>query len=136
MSVHPEKPSEIAVATETGVYVSKDYGNRFRAVLPDTPVSALNYGPSGALFVGTYEDHKAGLRVFNDLETKEWQTIQLPRLSENDAVIHVGQHPQRAEALVIATGLNDIYQRETSESEWSVLYRSPDKEHTSSTHQH
>lgn len=41
LAVHPDRPDTVFLGAETGLYVSEDYGDTFRMLVPDTRIVAL-----------------------------------------------------------------------------------------------
>ncbi|MFC4767007.1 F510_1955 family glycosylhydrolase [Effusibacillus consociatus] len=106
LAVHPTKDSVVALGTDSGVYLSKDYGQNFEKILPDIQVTSLSFDNEGALYVGGLAEKPLLLRF--DLETKKTGEIEIPTLKD-DAVTYFTQNPVNKNELVFATYNKDIY---------------------------
>ncbi|MBZ0309300.1 MAG: hypothetical protein K8I82_24760, partial [Anaerolineae bacterium] len=83
LAVHPTEPNIIAAATETGLYLSDDYGNQFRLVGDEEVISAVAFDPQlGELYFGYQSLYRY------EIETEEIVEVAVPDIPEDDGVIY------------------------------------------------
>ncbi|TFE27467.1 F510_1955 family glycosylhydrolase [Cohnella luojiensis] len=116
LAVHQVKENIIALGTQTGAYISRDYGKRFEKIVSDLQVTALYFDNEGKLMVGGY-NQKPVLQVV-DIETKSMNTIPIPKLDDDDAITFMAQNPIMAIEMVFATTKKDIYLSHDEGNNW------------------
>jgi hypothetical protein len=57
MAVQPTEENVIAISTNTGVYLSNDYGNTFESLLADIPASSISFTKEEKLLVGAVAEN-------------------------------------------------------------------------------
>jgi photosystem II stability/assembly factor-like uncharacterized protein len=118
IAVHPTNDSIVAVGTETGLYLSKDYGNQFEKVVSDAHITSLHFNVTGDLYIGGY-DTKPWLQKMN-VESKQTNELALPTLTE-DAVAYIAENPKMEEEVTIATFKKDVYVSKDSGQTWTQI---------------
>ncbi|WP_336788508.1 F510_1955 family glycosylhydrolase [Paenibacillus sp. MMO-177] len=106
LAVHPEKENVIALGTQTGVFLSDDYGQRFEKIVPDLQVTALYFNLQGNLLVGGYVQSPVLQLV--DTKSKAISTFPIPEL-DDDAIAYIAQNPVMPNEFTFATAQRDIY---------------------------
>jgi hypothetical protein len=115
LAIHPVKENVIALGTQTGAFISRDYGQSFEKIVPDLHVTALYFDNEGKLIVGGYTQEPV-LQVV-DIETKMMKTIPIPKLRD-DAITYLAQNPVMANETVFTTVKRDIYLTHDDGSNW------------------
>lgn len=107
LAVHPDDAATVAVATEKGVYLSRDSGERFAAVAPGVDGLAAYFELDGRhLWYGVFDGEPILARVA--LEGGNAERVQLPALAR-DAVAYIAQNPARRDELAIATFRRNVF---------------------------
>ncbi len=103
LAVHPTDPNQLAVGTDTGLYVSRDWDDNFERIGTLAFVLAVAFDLDGAhLWSSSYVAVKptlAKVRLGRDTKAED---VPLPPLIE-DAVAHIAQDPARRSEIAIAT---------------------------------
>jgi len=107
LAVHPDDPATVAVATDKGVFLSRDSGERFSAVATGVDGLALFFELDGKhLWYGAYDGRAILAR--RALEGDVTDRIALPPLTK-DAVAYIAQNPARRDELAIATFRRSVF---------------------------
>lgn len=107
LAVHPDDPSSVAVATDKGVYLSRDSGERFSPVVSGADGLALFFELDGKrLWYGAFDGRPILARVA--LEGGATDRVALPPLTK-DAVAYIAQNPLRRDELAIATFRRSVF---------------------------
>jgi hypothetical protein len=107
LAVHPDDPATVAVATENGVYLSRDSGERFKDVATGMEGLAVYFELGGKqLWYGAFDGRPVLARV--PLDGGGAERMPLPQL-ERDAVAYIAQNPARRDELAIATFRRNVY---------------------------
>ncbi|KKC49605.1 glycosyl hydrolase [Paenibacillus sp. D9] len=104
IAAHPSDAAIAAVGTTTGAFLSKDYGQRFTALVPEQPVSALAFTDSGNVLVATSGPNASLIEI--NIESKQSLVIQTP---SKDTITYVVQNPANPKELAIATEPKDVF---------------------------
>jgi hypothetical protein len=118
MAVHPTEEGIVAVGTETGVYLSRDYGQNFEKVHSDLDVTSLFFNITGQLFVGGVKTQPLLIQL--NIGTLEAKEINVPTIKE-DAIAYFAQNPVNENELVFATFNKDIYISGDSGQNWTII---------------
>ncbi|MGE0874876.1 MAG: F510_1955 family glycosylhydrolase [Burkholderiales bacterium] len=107
LAVHPDDPATVAVATDKGVYLSRDAGERFSTVASDVDGLSAFFEIEGKhLWYGAFDRRPLLVRVA--LAGGDAARVALPPL-ERDAVAYIAQNPVRRDELAIATFRRSVY---------------------------
>lgn len=107
LAVHPDDPATVAVATDRGVYLSRDSGERFSAVATGADGLALYFELDGKhLWYGAFDGRPILARTA--LKGGATERKALPPLTK-DAVAYVAQNPARRDEFAIATFRRNVY---------------------------
>lgn len=117
LAVHPDNDAIVAIGSQTGLYISKDYGDNF-IKKADFQVTSLNFNLAGKLIVGGYAQGATLSEM--DIESDEKTAIKIPALSE-DAVMYVAQNPVDDQELVFATFNKDVYVSNDRGGNWTKI---------------
>ena len=107
LAVHPDDPAVVAVATDKGVFLSRDSGEGFSAVVTGVDGLSLFFELDGKhLWYGAFDGQPRLARM--GLEGGKAERKALPRL-ERDAVAYIVQNPARRDEFAIATFRRNVY---------------------------
>ena len=107
LAVHPDDAATVAVATERGVYLSRDSGERFTALASNVDGLAAHFELDGRhLWYGAFDGQPILARVA--LEGGAAGKAALPPLAR-DAVAYIAQNPARRDEFAIATFRRNVY---------------------------
>jgi hypothetical protein len=116
LAVHPTEANGVAIATETGLFLSTDYGNTFELVSEGGLVTAATFNPDGAsLFFGFQE-----LFVY-DMANKQILDLSAPVIATEDAITYIAVSPARIEDIALATYQRDMYLSKDGGSSWQQI---------------
>lgn len=119
LAVHPRDARVVAVATGAGLYLSRDGGQRFRAVIEGEQVVSAAFSLDGdSLWFGTYGEAAKLLRL--DLQTREITPLGVPELDQ-DAIAYLAQNPARPKEWALATFKRDVYLSQDSGASWNAI---------------
>ena len=119
LAVHPSDSRVVAVATGAGLYLSRDAGQRFRAIIAGEQVVSATFSLDGSsLWFGSYGDAAKLSRL--DLQTREVTALGVPELDE-DAVAYLAQNPAQPQEWAMATFKRDVYLSKDAGRTWSAI---------------
>ena len=119
LAVHPSDSRVVAVATAAGLYLSRDDGQRFRAVIEGEQVVSAAFSLDGSsLWFGSYGDAAKLSRL--DLQTREVTALGVPELDE-DAVAYLAQNPAQPQEWAMATFKRDVYLSKDAGTTWRAI---------------
>ncbi len=118
IAAHPTKKGVVAIGTDQGVFLSKDYGNNFELILPNVNVTIISFDHSNGLIVG-YMTDKAKLIGIN-LTNKKTVDLKIPDLGKT-AIEYVQQNPAKENEFTFATFDKDIYMTKNTGNTWSKM---------------
>lgn len=121
LAVHPREEGTVALGTAIGVYLSKDFGNTFKKISPQMNVTALLFTNIGDLLVGGITDQVNLTKIH--LETTKTTQIELPILSEQDAIAFIGQSPVNEKEMSIMTINRDVFTTLEGGDNWEQIVR-------------
>lgn len=103
IAVHPDEPSTVAAATESGLWLSTDFGNTFTPAFTSEPVTVVTFNlDEDALYFGYRQLYRL------DLTTGESTPLPTPPLANNDALIYIANSPASGQ-IAVATDEKDIF---------------------------
>ena len=118
LAVHPDDAATVAVATSTGVYVSRDSGERFEPVASGAQGLSVFFDLDGKyLWFGTFDGQPRLARA--PLGGKADQ-VNLPPLTK-DAVSYIAQNPAARNEYAIATFERSVYLSKDSGKTWTPI---------------
>jgi len=107
LAVHPDDSATVAIATTNGLFISRDSGERFSALVQGSQTLSARFDLDGKhLWFGSFDGAAALGRV--RLETRAIETYKLPPLGR-DAVAYLAQNPAARTEYAIATFERSIY---------------------------
>lgn len=115
LAVHPSEAATVALVTETGLYISNDYGNTFTHTGEATPVSAVAFAPDGETLLSGYRN----LSALN-LSSDETTILQTPSLGEDDAIAYIAVNPTTSE-IAFATFNRNIFLSQGNRQSWQQI---------------
>lgn len=121
IAAHPLLPSTVAVATENGIFISQDFGEAFRRIGPNVPVSAITFDVSGDHLFFALDDPYRLLRISRDGTAP--LELSLPELEETSFVKFIAQHRSNLQQLAIATRRKNVFQSDDGGATWKHIMR-------------
>jgi hypothetical protein len=118
IAVHPDDAGVVAVATSSGVFVSRDSGNEFNMLAPGQAVSAFFDINGKHLWYGTFDGRARLTRA--PLGGGKPASMELPPL-ERDAVAYIAQNPAARDEYAIATFERSVYLSRDSGRTWRQI---------------
>mgnify|MGYP005829827899 CR=1 FL=1 len=118
IAVHPNQEEVVAVSTNQGIFLSKNFGNTFEE-LYNVPTSALSFSNQGTLHAGSVSS-KVELTQINT-ENGERTSLPLPSIKEEDAISYIAINPQNEQHIVVSTFKKDIFSTSDRGESWSPL---------------
>jgi photosystem II stability/assembly factor-like uncharacterized protein len=119
LAVHPEDAKTVAAATSSGVYVSRDAGERFEPVAEGAQGLSVFFDLDGRhLWYGTFDRQAQLARVA--LGPGKATRVELPPLGR-DAVAYIAQNPARRDEYAIATFERSVYLSKDSGRTWTQI---------------
>jgi photosystem II stability/assembly factor-like uncharacterized protein len=106
LAAHPHDARIVAVATGSGLYLSRDAGASFRRLGRGGAVTALAFDIEGKRL--RYAFALSSELVESALDGRQRRTLRLPRL-EGDYVTCLAQNPKEAQVLAFATRKREVY---------------------------
>jgi len=119
LATHPSDDAVVAVGTSNGLYLSKDYGQNFEALLPGTQVTSIFFNDQDVLFVGGYKQEATLLQL--DMNTKKTAEIKIPELDKDDALQYFAQNPLKDKEYVFATFKKNVFLSEDRGATWAKI---------------
>lgn len=120
MAAHPSDPRMIAVSTFGGLFISRDFGQRFRRHGTALTVTAVLFEPDGKHLLFASEGASALVRVALDGGTN--QSLKLPALA-SDVVTFIAQSPAHQKVLAIATRRKNVFLSPDAGKSWKQIAR-------------
>lgn len=119
LAVHPADAKTVAAATSSGVFVSRDSGERFEPVTQGAQGLSVFFDLDGKhLWYGTFDRQPALARV--ELGAGRTTRIELPPLGR-DAIAYISQNPARRDEYAIATFERSVYLSKDSGRTWTQI---------------
>lgn len=118
LAVHPQDPKSVAVGTKSGLYVSSDFGDSFRAVASGQVLAARFDLDNRHLWYSSYDGAPALTRL--NWQTGEKNAAALPPLTR-DAVAYIAQNPKNTREYAIATFERSVYLSRDGGKTWTRI---------------
>ncbi|MEP6984353.1 MAG: F510_1955 family glycosylhydrolase [Chloroflexota bacterium] len=115
IAVHPTQENIVALATEGGLFLSTDYGQKFSHISNTIPVTSASFAATGDRLLFAYQNLYA-----NDLTTGKIDTLQSPTITGSDAISYITVNPVSG-AIAIATLNKDIYMSNDQTQTWKQI---------------
>ncbi|WP_332696218.1 F510_1955 family glycosylhydrolase [Halalkalibacter lacteus] len=116
LAAHPTEEGVVAIGTDAGVFISKDYGDSFEALLENVNATAVSFDHHNSLLVSV-----PGKVLSISLEGTNQTDLNIPQLDSGDAVAYVRQNPQDVNEYVFATFNKDIFMTKDSGETWMEI---------------
>lgn len=119
LAVHPDDAVTVAVATSTGVYLSRDSGERFEPVANGAEALSVFFDLDGKhLWYGTFDGQPRLARA--PLGGGKPTGIELPRLGR-DAIAYIAQNPAARSEYAMTTFERSVYLSKDSGRTWTPI---------------
>jgi hypothetical protein len=119
IAVHPDEPAVVAMATSSGVFLSRDSGEHFVRFAGGAEGLSVCFDLDGKnLWYGTFDGRARLSRA--PLDGGTGAPVELPRLSE-DAVAYISQNPAMRSEYAIATYARSVYLSKDGARTWKKI---------------
>lgn len=119
LAVHPQDPKWVAVAaSKSGLYLSSDSGESFRAVASDQVLAAFFDLDGKHLWYSSYASAPALTRL--NWQTGQKRTVALPPITR-DAIAYIAQNPKNTKEYAIATFERSVYVSRDEGKTWTQI---------------
>lgn len=115
IAVHPSEAQTVALAAESGLFLSNDYGDTFTRVGETAPVSAAAFDPDGRRLFFGYQSLYA-----YDLTSGQTTALQSPSLTGEDAISYITLNTQ-SNQIALATFNRNIYFSQDDGQAWEQI---------------
>ncbi|MGJ9385387.1 F510_1955 family glycosylhydrolase [Salipaludibacillus sp. CF4.18] len=116
LAAHPTEEGTVAIGTDSGVFISTDYGNSFEPLLENENATAVSFDHNNSLLVSV-----SGQLLSISLVDNSQSHLSIPSLDSDDAIAYVRQNPQNASEYVFSTLNKDIYITKDSGDTWTKI---------------
>lgn len=117
IAAHPTDVATVAIATDSGLFLSKDSGNQFEKVSLAFTVTGVSFDHSGDLLVG-------GPQAIIHKDT----TVTLPSLDQDDAVQYLAENPMNSKEITVTTYKKNVFISIDSGTTWTQIVKSGNTE--------
>ncbi len=118
LAVHPDDTAVVAVATSSGVYLSRDHGERFAPLTRAQGVSVFFDLDGKQLWFGTFDGRARLSRA--PLAGGAAIEVKLPPLRD-DAVPYIAQNPKQRKLYAIATFSRGVFLSKDAGGTWTPI---------------
>ena len=119
LAVHPEAAAMVAVATSSGVYLSRDSGERFVPLASGIEALSVYFDLDGKrLWYSVFDGAARLARV--PLDSGNATAVQLPRLGR-DAVAYIAQNPAARGEYAMASFERSVYLSKDGGRTWTQI---------------
>ncbi|MGO4886544.1 F510_1955 family glycosylhydrolase [Anaerobacillus sp. MEB173] len=119
IAVHPTNGDMVAIASQRGVFLSKDAGQNFILLTTKQQGTSVHFSEE-TLWYGAYGKEPVLVKYSLENETKE--QMELPTMNQ-DAVMYLAQNPQKKSEIVFATFNGHIYKSDDAANTWNLLVK-------------
>jgi len=119
LAVHPDNAAIIAIATSSGIFLSRDSGNRFDRLADEAEGLSVYFDLDGKnLWYGTFDGQARFSRV--QLASGASVPVDLPPL-ERDGIAYIAQNPAARSEYAIATFARSVYLSKDGARTWKRI---------------
>ena len=119
LAVHPTEAATVAASTDAGVFLSRDHGARFEALVAGRQALGLKFDLDGkSLWYGSFDSQPSLQRI--SLAGPRRESATLPPLGR-DAVAYIAQNPVRPDEIAIATFERSVFLSEDRGKTWKEI---------------
>ncbi|MDQ0256369.1 hypothetical protein J2S74_003789 [Evansella vedderi] len=116
LAAHPTNEGVVAIGTNTGLYLSQDYGNSFISLLENMNVTAVSFDHGDSLLVGLPQ----GL-ISIKMDGSDQIDFTIPSLDSGDVITFVKQNPENENEYVYSTRNKDIFLSKDGGATWEMI---------------
>ncbi|OXS54954.1 hypothetical protein B1A99_24545 [Cohnella sp. CIP 111063] len=111
----PDDAGTVSVATDQGLFQSRDFGNTFEKLTFDLRIAAINYAVSGELLVSSLD----GKLMMQSEEG--WTEIVLSNKRPEEIITYMAQNPMDSKVWVVATEQLNLWLSRDQGRSWTAL---------------
>lgn len=118
LAIHPETSEWLAVASSTGIFLSKDGGATFERLTADGQFGTAVHFTEDHLFYGSHGS-EAALESYA-LDGAESESFQLPDLN-GDGAVYIAVNPGNAEEIAFNTAKGNTFFSQDGGATWEMI---------------
>ncbi|MFB5285411.1 F510_1955 family glycosylhydrolase [Peribacillus sp. Hz7] len=118
-AVHPSDDNTIAIYTEQGIFLSKNYGMDFSHIQTKGTITSLAF-KKDSLIYSMIEDNQTTLNEMN-LNNKMVNKFTSISFENQNSPIYVNSNPQKESEMMIVTVKNDVFISGNGGKEWDKI---------------
>lgn len=122
LAVHPDDPEVLLAGTQRGLWRSTDGGVTWEVVLPDVPVTAINYALGSAERLLAYSAQPDQGLLLSDDGGASWTRLDFV-LTGNDAVAYIAPHPEDRDTMYLGSYGQNLFKTADGGQSWEQLAR-------------
>lgn len=119
LAAHPSESSTLAIGSQDGLFLSRDYGESFEILGDPTMITFTTLTETGGVYA-SIESETLKLASFN-LQNSNLIGIKLPEINFNNPIVQIAVNPTDEKEITIATFENDIYQTHNLGENWKLI---------------
>lgn len=119
LSAHPSSNSILAIGSQDGLFLSRDFGDTFSLLGSLKAITYMILTENAGIYA-SIENEGVKLVMFN-LKNSELDDLKVPDLGENNPIVQIAVNPTDEMEITIATLENDIYQTQDLGGTWKVI---------------
>jgi len=119
LSAHPSVSSTLAIGSQDGLFITRDYGESFELLKSPVAITYVTLTEKAGVYA-SIENEEVKLVMFN-LENSELEDLKVPDLGKNNPIVQIAVNPTDEKEITIATFENDIYQTEDLGETWKMI---------------
>jgi len=119
LSAHLLESSTLAIGSQDGLFISRDFGESFNLLGDPTKITYVSLTKTGGVYA-SIESESLKLASFN-LQNSKQQDINLPVINFNNPIAQIAVNPTDEKEITIATSENDIYQTQDFGETWQII---------------
>lgn len=117
-ALHPTDSDLVAMATSTGIYLSKDGGENFKLLTNPNSVGTAVFFNNQSLYYASVDKDPSLINY--QIESGKEEPLTLPDLTE-DAPVYIAQNPQDDQQFAIYTIKGQVYFSEDGTDTWTQI---------------
>ncbi|MFD1736731.1 F510_1955 family glycosylhydrolase [Bacillus salitolerans] len=118
LAVHPTEKGTVVVTTNSGVYISHDFGDQFKQISPSL-ATAVSFTNDGDLVLGMIQDGMS-IKVI-DLKQDTEHDLSVPEVDSEDAISYIAVNPENKEEIVFTTYNRNIFLSKDFGEKWEQI---------------
>lgn len=118
LSAHPTKQEVVMMGTSEGLYISKNYGDKFKKTSIEVPVISI-FNTEKDTFLSVWTGEIELIKISQ--ETEEITTFNIPKLKKDDAIQYIAVNPKKEQEIIYNTFMGDVYLTTNNGENWEKI---------------